>query len=66
MVDPVLLGEAQALTGERTYSATVQRALDELVHRIRARRILELRGTGLWEGDLSTMRRDAGDEAPPQ
>lgn len=53
-----LLEEALRLSGERTYSGTVQRALEEFVRRIRARRILDLAGSGLWEGDLSAMRRD--------
>lgn len=53
------LEEALRLSGERTYSATVNRALDEFVRRIRAGRILELAGSGLWEGDLTDMRRDA-------
>jgi Arc/MetJ family transcription regulator len=58
VLDERVLDEATRLSGEKTYSATVQRALEELVRRIRARRILELRGSGLWEGDLGEMRRD--------
>ena len=53
-----LLEEATRLCGEKTYSRTVERALEELVCRIKARRILELQGSGLWEGDLAAMRRD--------
>jgi len=53
-----LLEEATRLSGEKTYSRTVERALEELVRRIKARRILELQGSGLWEGDLAAMRRD--------
>jgi Arc/MetJ family transcription regulator len=53
-----LLEEAVKLSGERTYSRAVERALEDFVRRIKARRILELAGSGLWEGDLSTMRRD--------
>ena len=59
MVDEGLLKEAVRLSGESTYSAVVWRALEDLVRRIRARRILDLRGSGLWEGDLSEMRGDA-------
>ncbi len=58
VLDEQLLEEATRLSGEKTYSATVQRALAELVRRIRARRILELRGSGLWQGDLAEMRAD--------
>ena len=53
-----LLEQAVKLSGERTYSRAVERALEDFVRRIKARRILELAGSGLWEGDLPTMRRD--------
>lgn len=53
-----LLEEATRLSGERTYSRTIERALEDFVRRIKARRILELAGSGLWEGDLSEMRND--------
>jgi Arc/MetJ family transcription regulator len=53
-----LLEEATRLSGEKTYSRAVERALEEFVRRAKARRILDLRGSGLWEGDLATMRRD--------
>jgi Arc/MetJ family transcription regulator len=53
-----LLEEATRLSGEKTYSRAVERALEDFVRRARARRILELRGSGLWEGDLPEMRRD--------
>ncbi len=58
MVDERLLAEAVRLSGERTYSGVVHRALDDYVRRIRARRILGLGGTGLWQGNLAEMRRD--------
>ncbi len=53
-----LLEEAVRLSGERTYSATVERALSDFVQRVKARRIVELVGSGLWYGDLSDMRDD--------
>jgi Arc/MetJ family transcription regulator len=58
VLDEELLEEATRMSGEKTYSAAVTRALEEFVRRVRARRILELRGTGRWEGDLGAMRRD--------
>jgi Arc/MetJ family transcription regulator len=58
VLDEELLQEATRLSGERTYSRTVGRALEDYVRRIKARRILELAGSGLWEGDLAEMRRD--------
>jgi Arc/MetJ family transcription regulator len=59
VLDEALLEEATRLSGEKTYSAAVNRALTEYVRRIRAGRILSLAGRGLWEGSLSEMRRDA-------
>lgn len=61
VLDEDLLEEATRLSGQKTWSATVQLALREYVRRAKARRILELRGSGLWEGDLGEMR---GDEEP--
>jgi hypothetical protein len=58
VLDEGLLEEAVRLSGERTYSGVVGRALDDYVKRIRARRILALGGSGLWEGSLAEMRRD--------
>ena len=57
-LDPSSLEEAVRLSGERTYSGVVQRALGDYVRRIRAGRILALGGRGLWEGSLTEMRRD--------
>ena len=53
-----LLEEATRHGGEKTYSRTIERALDDFVKRIKARQILELRGTGAWQGELSEMRED--------
>lgn len=53
-----LLREATRLSGEKTYSRAVDRALEEFVRRAKARGILALRGSGAWEGDLSQMRED--------
>ena len=58
VINEKLLEEATRLSGERTYSRTVERALEDFVRRIKARRILELAGSGLWEGDLQEMRAD--------
>jgi Arc/MetJ family transcription regulator len=58
VIDEKLLEEATRLSGERTYSAAVSRALADFVRRAKARRILELKGSGLWEGDLAEMRED--------
>lgn len=58
VLDEQLLEEATRVSGEKTYSAAVMRALEDFVRRAKARQILELRGSGLWEGDLAEMRRD--------
>jgi len=58
VLDENLLEEAVRLSGERTYSRTVERALEDFVRRVRAGRILELAGSGLWEGDLAEVRQD--------
>ena len=61
-----LLEEAVRLSGERTYSGVVNRALDDFVRRIKAGRILELAHSGLWQGDLSAMRDDKQDGDDPR
>ena len=53
-----LLEELVRVTGERTYSRAVERAMEDFVRRARARQILTLTGSGLWEGNLATMRDD--------
>ncbi|MEO6212077.1 MAG: type II toxin-antitoxin system VapB family antitoxin [Vicinamibacterales bacterium] len=60
VLDEQLLEEATRLSGERTYSRAVERALSEFVRRAKARQILNLAGAGLWEGDLAAMREDRG------
>lgn len=59
VLDEDLLEEAVRVSGERTYSRTIERALEEMVRRAKARRIDELAGRGMWGGDLSEMRADA-------
>jgi Arc/MetJ family transcription regulator len=63
VLDEKLLEEATRLSGEKTYSAAVGKALQDFVRRIKARRILDLRGSGLWEGSLADMRADRSDRS---
>jgi hypothetical protein len=56
MLRSELLEETTRLSGEETYSRTVDRALEEFARRIKARQILSLAGSGLWEGDLGPQR----------
>jgi Arc/MetJ family transcription regulator len=58
VLDEHLLEEAVRVSGERTYSKAVARALDDFIRRARARKILDLAGSGLWQGDLAEMRAD--------
>ena len=59
VLDEELLEEAVRVSGERTYSRTIERALHEMVRRAKARGIDQLAGSGLWQGQLSEMRGDA-------
>ena len=59
VLDEKLLEEATRLSAQRTYSKTVDLALAEFVRRAKAGKILQLAGSGLWEGNLPEMRRDA-------
>ncbi len=58
VLDEQLLEEAVRVSGARTYSRAVDLALRDFVRRARARRILELAGSGQWQGDLSVVRED--------
>jgi hypothetical protein len=59
-----LLEAAVVLSGEKTYSRAVEVALEDFVRRAKARRILELRGSGDWKGYLGEMREDARGRRP--
>ncbi|MBN1837588.1 MAG: type II toxin-antitoxin system VapB family antitoxin [Spirochaetales bacterium] len=63
MLDEQLLEEARRIAAGSTISGTVNLALKDFVRRARARRILELAGTGAWSGSLAEMRRD---QRPPR
>ena len=58
VLDEQLLEEAVRVSGERTYSRTIERALQEMVRRAQALQIDRLAGSGLWMGDLGDMRGD--------
>jgi hypothetical protein len=58
MLPEALLNEALRLSGERTYSRVVGRALEDFIRQIKSRRILELAGSGEWEGELAVIRDD--------
>ena len=58
VLDPVLLEEARKVLGTKTYSETVNKALDEAVRIAWIRKIPDLLGKVHWDGDLSEMRQD--------
>lgn len=58
VLDERILEETLRLSGERTYSKAVTRAMTEFVRWAKSGRILQLAGSGLWEGDLAEMRND--------
>lgn len=66
VLDEQLLEEVTRVSGERTYSRAVTRAIEDYLRRYRAGRILELAGSGLWEGDLSEMREDSPSRREPR
>ena len=53
-----LLEEATRLLGQKTYSATVNLALEEAVRLVKIRGLRRFFGSGIWEGDLREMRED--------
>jgi len=56
VLDDALVEECQKLTGIRTRRALIDYALHELLRRRRQRRLLELKGTVTWKGDLDAWR----------
>ncbi len=58
VLDEKVLEEATRLSGAKTWSRAVMQALEDFIRRVKARRILDLTGSGLWEGDLAEMRGD--------
>jgi Arc/MetJ family transcription regulator len=58
VLDERLLEEATRLSGQKTYSGAVELALRDWVRWHKSRQILELQGTGVWQGDLAEMRED--------
>ncbi len=66
LLDEQLLHEAMRLSGAKTYSKVVEIALTEYVRRAKARDILTLAGSGLWVGNLTTMRSDIDKKRAPK
>lgn len=57
VIDDELIKECQELTGITTRRALIDYALHELRRRGRQKRLLNLKGTVKWEGDLLEWRK---------
>ena len=57
-IDDRLMSQARKLTRLRTKREIVNRALEVLVQSEVRKGILGFRGSGIWEGNLKTMRRN--------
>jgi Arc/MetJ family transcription regulator len=55
-----LLEEATRALGLKTYSATVNQALAEVVRIRKIQSLPSFFGSRLWQGDLTEMREDRG------
>lgn len=58
VLDEQLLDEAARVLGAKTYSATVNLALAEVLRVKKIQGLPQFFGSGLWQGDLSEMRQD--------
>ena len=56
-LDEKLVNEAMKLTHIKTKKELVNYAIEELVHKIKRKKILDLEGKVEWAGDLSEMRK---------
>jgi hypothetical protein len=58
LLDQALLKQVMRTLGVKTYSAAVNLSLAEILRIKRVQALPSFFGKGLWEGDLSTMRRN--------
>jgi Arc/MetJ family transcription regulator len=57
VLDDTLVADCQKTTGIKTRRALINHALQEVLRHERQKKILELKGTVQWEGDLVTWRK---------
>jgi Arc/MetJ family transcription regulator len=57
VLDDDLITQCQQETGIKTVRALIDHALKELLRHERQKKVLELKGTVHWEGDLDTWRK---------
>ncbi len=60
VLDDKLVARCQRATGIKTRRALVQHALEELLRHKDQKKVLELKGAVLWEGDLAAWREMRG------
>jgi Arc/MetJ family transcription regulator len=60
VLDAELVRECQKLTGIETRRALIDYALHEVRRHGRQRRLLELKGSVTWKGDLASWREARG------
>jgi Arc/MetJ family transcription regulator len=60
VLDDVLVAKCQRSTGIKTRRALINHALEELLRHDRQKKVLELKGTVRWEGDLAAWRKKRG------
>jgi Arc/MetJ family transcription regulator len=60
VLDDKLVAKCQRATGIKTRRALVQHALEELLRHKDQKKVLELKGAVLWEGDLAAWREMRG------
>ena len=57
-IDDQLMQKAMKLSNASTKKETVEQALKALIQREQQRKILKLKGSVVWEGNLAEMRND--------
>lgn len=58
IVDESLLAEAKRLLGAQTQSEAVNKSLEELIKILKIRGLQDFFGSGVWSGDLRSVRED--------
>ncbi len=56
VLDDKLVAQCQKATGIKTKRGLIDHALQELLRHVRQKKILELKGNVLWDGDLGAWR----------
>jgi hypothetical protein len=64
VLDEQLLEQATQVLAAKTYSAAVNTALEEVIRVRKIQSIPRFFGSGIWQGDLSEMRRDRPSRRP--